>query len=359
MLRFSGDRGACATTRGLGALIAMLCMIAAGWSGAQDMQAEESALDYEWQFAAPAPATENRTQVNPTWKEVSCAQCHEEIAREWGSTLHAQAWNDEIYQEELESIRRKKSCHGCHAPLPLLGTDLSARPKVRPMWREHGVDCRACHLGADGAMHGPRGAKAGGHASVRDEAFLGGGSNELCISCHRVSIGPVIGIAKDFEDGLLGERGLSCVACHMAPVERSMAIDDYTGEPTPVRKGRSHALQTPRDPSYLAQAFRLEALRTEEGAVLRVHNRAGHRVPGLEDRRIVFEVTLINEKGETLAEDELVVSRREYIPFGEFSEVVLQGKRPSDLRIHATHDSLGYDEPVVFLETELELPQAR
>ena len=236
----------------LGALAAVLGLLGASWVVAQETLATDPSDPGTWTLAEPALAPELRTQVNPRWREVSCAQCHEEIAREWGATLHAQAWNDEIYQEELESIRRKKSCHGCHAPLPLLGTDLAKRPQVRPMWRHHGVDCRSCHLGPDGAIHGPWGAPSPGHTSVQDDTFVEAGSNALCISCHRVSIGPVIGIAKDFEDGALEARGYSCVGCHMAPVERSMAIDDRTGEPLPPRRGRSHAKA---DPTRARTAF--------------------------------------------------------------------------------------------------------
>jgi nitrate/TMAO reductase-like tetraheme cytochrome c subunit len=336
--------------RALAASLGCAWLVAATWSATQG---DEPA---EWQLAEPAPVAELRTQVHPAWREVSCAQCHEEIAREWGASLHALAWNDEVYQDELSSVRRKKSCHGCHAPQPLLGTDLSARPQVRTMWQHHGVDCRSCHLGPDGAIHGPHGAPSSGHTSVADEAFVGAGSNAMCISCHRVSIGPVIGIAKDFEEEALAGRGMSCVGCHMAPVERSMAVDDYTGEPLPPRSGRSHALQTPRDPAFLAQAFRLEAERTDQGALLRVHNRAGHRVPGLEDRRMVFEVELLDASGEVLAGGELIVSRREYLPFGEFSELSLEGVGGARLRVQATHDAASLKAPVQFLERQLELP---
>ncbi len=359
MRRSASARVGRATPRAFAALVCWAWFTCGAWLGAQEpVVDEEPARQAEWTLNTPAPAPENRTQVNPAWKEVSCAQCHETIAREWGQTLHAQAWNDELFVEELESIRRKKSCYGCHAPMPMLGTDLSKRPEVRPMWREHGVDCRSCHLGPEGAIHGPWGAPSRGHDTKRDETFIGAGSNELCIACHRVSVGPVLGIAKDFVDELLGERGLSCVGCHMAPVERSMAIDDYTGEPLPPRKGRSHLLQTPRDPSFLAQAFRLETERDERGVRLRIHNRAGHRIPGLEDRRIVFELQALDTKGEVLAESELIISRRRFLPFNGFSEVSLETQAATDLRIRATHDALAYDEPVVFMEREIELDAA-
>ncbi|MCB9913718.1 MAG: hypothetical protein H6828_01055 [Planctomycetes bacterium] len=344
-------------SRAIGALAGLSAFVALASAAWLAPRATPRADEAGWTLAEPVLLPEERTQGNARWREVSCAQCHEEIAREWGATLHALAWEDEVFQDELASIRRKKSCHGCHAPLPLVGTDLAQRPEERPMWRHFGVDCRACHLDAEGRVHGPWGAPSPGHTSVQDDAYAGAGSNALCISCHRVSIGPVLGIAQDFVDEQLGARGLSCVGCHMAPVERSMAVDDRTGEPLPARAGRSHALQTPRDPSFLAQAFALATERTATGALLRVTNRAGHRVPGIEDRRLVFEVTALDAAGKALATGELVVSRREYLAWGESRELALEAKGVTDLRVRATHDAPAYARPVVFLERELELAE--
>ena len=78
-------------------------------------------------------------------------------------------------------------------------------------------------------------------------------SSELCAVCHKTNIGPVVGIAKDYFASKQAERGRTCVGCHMAKVERAWA----DGEGVPVRVGRSHAIQTPRDPSFLRQAFAL------------------------------------------------------------------------------------------------------
>src|SRR6185503_17542859 len=99
------------------------------------------------------------------------------------------------------------------------------------------------------------------------------GSNALCSACHAFNIGPVIGIAKDFATANLEGRGLSCVGCHMAPVERAWASD------APPRPGRSHAIQTPRDPAFLRLAFGT-TVRTAGGkTTLVLENQAGHRVP--------------------------------------------------------------------------------
>jgi hypothetical protein len=45
---------------------------------------------------------------------------------------------------------------------------------------------------------------------------------------------------------------------------------------------RSHALQTPRDPTFLRRAFAVRLDRSGGGTALVVENRAGHRVPGLD-----------------------------------------------------------------------------
>ena len=295
------------------------------------------------------------TLTNPAWKDLDCARCHELIAREWASTRHAQAWNEELYQEELETIRKKSKCTSCHAPEPLLVAGITKRPKTRATDVHLGVGCDACHLGPSGAMHGPWGAETAAHASVRDELFSELGSNELCLSCHSRSVGPVIGIGLDFDDEDLGERGYSCVGCHMAPVERPVATDPESGAVLAVRAGRSHLLQHPRDPSFLRQAFRIEARRAEGGAVFSLANRAGHRIPGLNDREILFRIELLDANGEVLVLDSLEVTREEPIELGETLELPLSAVGADVLRVRATHEAKSLERAVQFLDERIPL----
>jgi len=78
-------------------------------------------------------------------------------------------------------------------------------------------------------------------------------SSRMCAVCHATNIGPVVGIAKDFLGAKLEEQGSSCIGCHMAPMDRKPSKG--AEESAPVRPGRSHAIQTPRDPAFLALAF--------------------------------------------------------------------------------------------------------
>jgi hypothetical protein len=88
-----------------------------------------------------------------------------------------------------------------------------------------------------------------------------------------------VGIAKDFEQAKMAERDRSCVGCHTHRVEMKFAAR-HGGEDPPARKGRSHAIQTPRDPGFLRRAFDLSLTVDGGKSKVTVTNQAGHRVPG-------------------------------------------------------------------------------
>lgn len=332
----------------------------------------------------PAPADDGRPASLEGAEELACAACHADIVDEWAGSLHAMAWVDERYQKAIKKKRKPSSCQGCHIPEPIfsgpIGRKLRPRAETeaeRPAltretlaealaWnpRHFGVSCVTCHLAPDGAMLGPYESSpddeiSGAHASRKDEAFGGTLTNALCINCHRTNVGPVIGIAKDFETTRQADKGLSCVGCHMAPVERSMAGGlDQEGKPwaSPVRRGRSHALQTPRDPDFLANAFGLEARRSETGAELVVTNQAGHRVPGLRTRSMTFTVTGYDAAGKRVAQVEREYASDAYLPVDGISLIAVESTADiKTLGVRAVHDWHGVDEPVTFIDERLEL----
>jgi len=328
----------------------------------------------------PAPADDGRPDALENADQLACAGCHATIVDEWAGTLHAMAWVDERYQTAMQKKRKPASCQGCHIPEPIfdgaIGRKLRPRAETegpRPdtraealAWnpRHFGISCVTCHQAPDGAMLGPYASStedeiSGAHASRQHEAFGGTLANALCINCHRTNVGPVIGIAKDFETTRQAEKGLSCVGCHMAPVERSMASGkDKEGKPwvAPVREGRSHALQTPRDPVFLAEAFGLDARRSKVGIDLVVTNQAGHRLPGLRTRSMTFTVTGYNEAGEAVAQIEREYASDAYLPVDGVSLISLESTRTiHTVGVRAVHDWHGVDEPVTFIDERLEL----
>ena len=50
-------------------------------------------------------------------------------------------------------------------------------------------------------------------------------SSAMCSVCHSTNIGPVVGIAKDFETSKQAERGRSCIGCHMQAIERQSWVE--------------------------------------------------------------------------------------------------------------------------------------
>jgi len=267
----------------------------------------------------------------------SCADCHAAIDAEWARSAHGIAWTDPIYQAELKKATRRESCIPCHIPRPLHVSGFSEIPLPREDSLEEGVACDTCHLGADGAYHGPFGGASSAHASVADPRFSDLlRTNEICLPCHSTRIGPVLPLGRDFEREGAAAAGKSCVGCHMEPVERPMATDAGLEAQPPVRSGRSHALLGPRDGAFAASAFAIETVREGGGVRLVVRNEAGHRVPGLVGREFVLTFQLLGENGKKLEAKEMRIDHRAFLPAGRSREVSfdsLAGAR--EIRIEA------------------------
>ena len=289
-----------------------------------------------------------------TVEAMSCTECHRGIALEWADSMHAKAWIDPIYQKSVKKKRRPSSCYGCHIPEPLHQGDLTRKPKPRseasePL--EHGISCNSCHLGPEGQILGPFGAETEAHRSVQSPSFLGAGRDQLCASCHRTNIGPVIGVAKDFESSRQADLDRSCVGCHMDFEMRDIADSDPNG-PKIERKGRSHRINGPSDPEFLKRAFQLSAHLAEGRARVTVANGAGHRVPGLIGRRFELTARLLDEEGEEIAIQEATFDTFSYLDVTKPFEWVFEG---AGAAVHVTgaHFPTEDARPIPFLAERL------
>lgn len=312
-----------------------------------------------WKLATPAPHVALKPARLAGADSLDCARCHAAVVDEWASTAHALAWVDEQYQEQLADVKKPEGCHACHVPQPLfLQKDPAAKPPARADVREHGIRCESCHLGEGGALLGPRGATTSAHATKQSDAFVGAGSNALCSSCHRTTIGPVVGLAKDFEQSKQAERGRSCVGCHLADVELEFTKlpageKAAEGAPPGQRAGKSHLLQTPRDPAFLRRAFELRLAERNGQSVLEILNQAGHRVPGLHGRKLVFTARARDASGKELAPQMLTIDVGAYLAVDGMRELPL-GARVTSVRVTGTHDEPRADGPVTFFDETLE-----
>lgn len=336
-----------------------------GGTGADDLHpaadpgvwTEVIAPDTPFRFPHQVPAADGRTQVLPRADELAgaCHVCHGEIAAEWSRSQHALAWVDEHFQASLAERRRPEACYGCHAPEPLHGAGrrFGSAPYVRDAAVEDwhfGVSCATCHLGPDGSTWlGPSADAAAPHPVAQGESFVGVASNRLCIDCHRTDVGPVLGIAKEYERSDLAARGIGCVQCHFAPTERPSAAG------AAVRSGRSHELLGPRHGHFLAQAFALEATRREGGTIgLAVTNRAGHRVPGLVGRELRFVARLLDTTGAETARTAFQFDAENTLALGETRAFELAGSGAL-VHIVGEHAAPGLAQPVRFLELRIEV----
>jgi hypothetical protein len=266
-------------------------------------------------------------------------------------SAHAISWLDESYREALKDKSRPQTCYGCHVPKPLLADGLAARAETRSELQDLGIACTSCHSASDGAVLGPAGRAGSGHASRASDFMTEKASSALCGACHSTNIGPVVGIAKDFESSKQAERGRSCIGCHMQVVERKPAQGAPAG--ASAYKGRSHVIQTPRDPTFLARAFEITLAVDGKSSVVTIKNLAGHRVPGLIGREVVFQAEVLDAAGKKLASGELTFDAQRYLPVDGHEQLKL-GAAGKKVRIVGLHRDPRADAPVRFLERELE-----
>lgn len=308
------------------------------------------------ELSDPAPAVALEPVAVPDAAAVRCAGCHAAVAAEWASTAHGIAWVDQHYQAALAERTRPELCAGCHVPAPLLATgELPRQPKAREDGEEprgHGITCASCHQGAGETVLGPRGSATPAHPTEKS-AYMAEKSSELCAGCHKTNIGPVVGIAKDFPESKAAAQGGSCVGCHMRTVERpwANAAGGAADPAVAAHEGRSHALQTPRDPAFLKLAFEL-SYRVEGGSTtVVVKNRTGHRVPGLQGRELSFRFEAV-KGGAVAASGELVLDVRAYLPVDGEKTVTLAAAADS-VRVHAEHLDPRAGAPIVFLDGDV------
>ena len=232
-----------------------------------------------------------------------CKRCHPAIWREWERSMHAQAWEDPIYQEAASQVEdREKTCDPCHAPEPILITGIGKMPKLRAEDRKYGVSCIVCHIDAHGAMHGPhKSTNPMYHANVTSEAHAK--PTELCATCHGQPSVPEHNQVDSFRNSPAAEKGLNCASCHMPAVKRRLSVHSY--ENVSIRR---HTWAGSRSVSKLKSAANLKIVRAEGKATIRLTNKAGHLLPGEALRAIILDVKISDANGTVTRHEQVFIS---------------------------------------------------
>lgn len=283
-----------------------------------------------------------------------CLECHADIGAQWRMSAHATAWQDEHFQRDLLALpeAERAACHGCHAPTPLVPAGLPQDPAVRATDPHLGVDCRACHLDADGeTILGTLGLETDAHPTRVSDHLAP--ASMLCVSCHATTVGPVIGIAADYVATDQAEVE-SCVGCHMPMARGPLAVDPEGEAEYEVRRYRSHRLESTRDPKFLKKTFGLDVETRDGRAVVTISNRAGHGVPGLTTRTFTFVARVLDESGAVLDEAERVLDHESPLPVDDSVEVELS-RSGSRVVVEGLHLADGMSASVVFVKRTFQL----
>jgi hypothetical protein len=285
----------------------------------------------------------------------SCGGCHREVHAQWASSGHARAFTSPLFQWAWSEAGRGNACLDCHAPLlsqradapeVLVGDDPERdrsvpNPSFRPLLRNEGVGCAACHLRA-GQVLGPRPVTEGSAPhpvravpAMRDSAIM-------CAPCHqRVLPGhedkALYDTWAEWADSPFAAAGIHCQDCHMPLTAGEIAAGRFDTYP-------DHS--TPGAPSSLASGaldldLRLSKPwfnRGDKGeAVLRVTNRnAAHRIPtGDPFHRVQVRMELGQLEGVKGGSQELWLGRdiQRRAPWKERSDTRLRAGESAQLEL--------------------------
>lgn len=240
------------------------------------------------------------SEMRAHMEEGKCADCHQEIWKEWEASGHAQAWESKLYQKlRAQYEDAPKACDPCHAPQPILITGAGAKltkenpypmPLLRSEGKKSGVDCLTCHLDADGAMKGPYSDPSPFHKTKASNVYFTR-QIQLCGSCHGQ---PKVAAHNQVKDRAEGSRE-TCQQCHMPETQRKPS--QYSAE---IKRSASHAFLGSRSKEFLQSAYYLDYETTEEGVQLYVTNAADHPVPAAPLREIELQVQIAAADGAVL-----------------------------------------------------------
>lgn len=202
----------------------------------------------------------------------ACAECHPDQYTEWTGSMHALAFQDPVYQGELNKAVAvaghtiAKQCEGCHSAAGVVTGEIKG-PGFKGLSdvAMAGVSCDICHsvkahtgwetpyhqpengslvlspgrAGADGPVltkYGPykgsEGCGEGFHECVETPLHK---TTELCASCHQVhhyqTHSPLESTYLEWKNGPYAIKDIACQDCHMVDTETFLRSADKMQKP--------------------------------------------------------------------------------------------------------------------------------
>ena len=250
----------------LAAIVILLVMAAAGSAATSYFPVDREFFPYY-----PSLIKWDRSNAGFTEPEV-CQGCHPQQYDEWNGSVHALAFQDPVYQGELNKGFKAvgheitRQCEGCHSPAGMVTGEIKG-PGYKGLGRMAlaGVSCDICHSisgvthwqtpsrepengsfilspGAD-TKDGPKLIKRG---PAKTSADCGGGFHEctesplhtqadLCAGCHQVyhyeSHFPLESTYLEWKHGPYAQKDIHCQDCHMVETETFLKTADSFRKP--------------------------------------------------------------------------------------------------------------------------------
>jgi HEAT repeat protein len=220
------------------------------------------------------------SRTHDVMESAFCAGCHPAAYAEHEQSTHGRAFTDE--EVRLATARfAHQDCIVCHTPRPIFETGVGQNPKRRHFDLAEGNTCMTCHWrpGYDyAAFEGGAECTQAFHPDV--------GTVEACASCHRNH-----GTPYQWEKAPTGKAsGRVCMDCHMAEVERPVAVGG------PVRTNHRHVFPGSRSVEHVNRAYAYEAKIEGNEVVVVVKNKGtGHNFPTELKQRSVESLVIVRD----------------------------------------------------------------
>jgi nitrate/TMAO reductase-like tetraheme cytochrome c subunit len=211
----------------------------------------------------------------------SCVQCHQDVAAEWGNSLHAHSYRDPLFRSAL-SIEPTPFCRKCHVP----ESDPERYPEAA--LADMGVACITCHGTLDDVRGTRKHAADGNRHAVSADPRLA--TSDACAGCHEFDFFLRPGALMQStltEHARSDAKNVPCQDCHMR-----------------VGAGgrRHHGFHVLGNDEMLSTAVRVVARRDPLGARFEIEaGDVGHAVPtGDIFRRLELRVEAVDDAGRRL-----------------------------------------------------------
>ncbi|MFQ5561683.1 MAG: hypothetical protein ACE5FU_14030 [Nitrospinota bacterium] len=253
-----------------------------------------------------------------------CGECHEEIFKEWRSSLHSRAFTDPFFQAYWTKDRFEWSCLTCHTPLEnqlkrrvlfrknrFNAPEFEQNDKFDERLQSEGITCAVCHV-RNGIIYGPfkKSVMNAPHAVGFDPQFL---SEEICLRCHEVPAkkfsflrSAICSTGNEWSTGPYKQEGYTCQTCHMPSIERPL-VDGGA-----VRPSRQHLWKGGSKPEQVLKALSIRVTKEEKRFRVDIINSgAGHAFPtGDPDRKVFITATLLSGKNKALHSSRVTFERK-------------------------------------------------